>query len=86
MNKLNISSRTNRAEIMDDFDLQGDELENTLEDLDKINRWLGGNKVTVQGVRKLLKSYPKDKPVHIADVGCGNGTMLKEIANWGRSA
>lgn len=86
MNKLNISSRTNKAEIMDDFDLQGDELENTLEDLDRINRWLGGNKVTVQGVRKLLQSHPKDKPVHIADVGCGNGTMLKEIATWGRSA
>lgn len=86
MSKLDISTRTNRAEIMDDFDLQGDELEVTLQDLDKINRWLGGNKVTIQGVKKLLRSQPKDQPVHIADIGCGNGTMLKEIATWGRSA
>lgn len=70
---------------MDDFNLQGDELEITLKDLDKINKWLGGNKITLQGVKELLHSHPVDQPVHIIDVGCGNGAMLREIATWGRS-
>jgi hypothetical protein len=42
MKKLDTSKRTNKAEIMDDFDLQGTQLEKTLDDLDKINNWLGG--------------------------------------------
>lgn len=85
MKKIDTSTRTMSYEIMDDFDLQGDELENTLRDLDKINKWLGGNKITLQGVKELLQTYPIEKPVHIVDVGCGNGTMLREIATWGRS-
>lgn len=71
---------------MDDFKLQGTELELTLDDLDKINKWLGGNTITLEGVKKLLQDHPVSKPITIVDVGCGNGSMLREIANWGRSA
>lgn len=82
---INTSRRTDETEIMDDFDLQGVELEKTLEDLDNINKWLGGNKITLQGIKKLLKNHPSTQPVHIADVGCGNGAILREIAEWGRA-
>lgn len=84
MRRIDTSKRTNRAEIMDDFDLQGDDLERTLQDLDKVNKWLGGNKITMQGIKKLLDAHPETKTVHIADVGCGNGAILREIAEWGR--
>jgi len=69
---------------MDDFDLKGEELERTLKDLENINTWLGGNRITMQGIKKLLKEQPREKQVHIADVGCGNGSILREIAAWGR--
>ena len=46
--------RTSEEEIMDDFYLQGEELRRTLEDLDKVNKWLGGNRITLEGIRKLL--------------------------------
>jgi 2-polyprenyl-3-methyl-5-hydroxy-6-metoxy-1,4-benzoquinol methylase len=85
MKKLDTSKRTNKAEIMDDFDLQGTQLEKTLDDLDRINNWLGGNKITLQGVKKILQDHPVSHPVTIVDVGCGNGHMLREIAEWGRS-
>lgn len=86
MNRIvDTSKRTDASEIMDDFELQGNELEKTLEDLDNINKWLGGNKITLQGIKKLLKDHPKEDPVHIADVGCGNGSILREIAEWGRT-
>jgi len=84
MNRIDTSSRINKAEIMDDFDLKGDELERTLKDLENINKWLGGNKVTMQGIKKLLETHPEEKTLHIADVGCGNGSILREIAAWGR--
>ena len=77
-------NRSGEKEIMDDLDMQGEELAKTLEDLDKVNRLLGGNNITVEGVAKLLKSCCYRRPVKIIDVGCGNGSILKEVANFGR--
>lgn len=85
MSEIDTSKRTDADEIMDNFELKGDELEQTLRDLDNINKWLGGNEITLQGVKKLLQDHPKSVPVHIVDVGCGNGAILREIAKWGRS-
>ncbi len=84
MYKINTSRRTNEAEIMDDFELQGAELEKTLEDLDRINYLLGGNQITQKGVKNLLKNISKKRTIRIADIGCGGGDMLRRIANWGR--
>lgn len=69
-------------EIMDSFELQGKELTSILKDLERINRLLGGNKVTLEGIEKF--DLPPNKTVHIADIGCGSGAMLREIAKWGR--
>ncbi len=84
MSKISTRNRTDESEIMDDFELKGTDLEKTLYDLDNINKWLGGNKITLRGITLLLKDHPKSEPVHIADIGCGNGAILREIAKWGR--
>lgn len=76
--------RSDKREIMDDFELQGKELKKTLNDLDKVNKWLGGNKVSIEGLESVLKSTCFAQPVRIMDVGCGNGSLLKEIAEYGR--
>lgn len=81
---INTVERSNREEIMDDFNMQGEELEKTLLDLDKVNKWLGGNKITHEGVEKLLKHKKFNEPVRIVDIGCGNGSILKEIAQRAR--
>jgi len=85
MISINTSKRSEEAEIMDDFELKGDELEQTLTDLEKINKWLGGNKITLEGIQILLKDTPENTTIRIADVGCGSGAVLREIANWGRN-
>jgi 2-polyprenyl-3-methyl-5-hydroxy-6-metoxy-1,4-benzoquinol methylase len=81
---IKTTKRSGQKEIMDDLEMQGEELEKTLLDLDKVNKWLGGNKITLEGVEKLLKSCCHTRPVKIIDVGCGNGTILKEVAELGR--
>jgi hypothetical protein len=48
---LNTTYRTNESEIMDDFQLEGDELRDALDKIAKINQLLGGNKLTLLGVR-----------------------------------
>ena len=69
---------------MDDLELQGPELKKTLKDLDKVNKWLGGNEITLEGIKKLIKDQRNEEPLKILDVGCGNGSVLKEVAQLGR--
>ncbi|AXT18670.1 methyltransferase domain-containing protein [Flavobacteriaceae bacterium AU392] len=76
--------RTNEEEIMDDFSITGDVLDNTLDQLANINKWLGGNQVTLSGLKTMLKKHPKDEIITIVDLGCGGGDMLRLIADYGR--
>lgn len=71
--------RSNQKEIMDDFEFQGDEMNALLSDLKRVNRWLGGNSVTIEGIKVLVGASRK---VTILDVGCGDGEMLRVIAKY----
>ena len=75
--------RSDAPEIMDDFSMEGEILRDALDKIATINQLLGGNKVTLQGVRQLLKDVPKERNIHIIDVGCGNGDMLRALADYG---
>ncbi|SHG23956.1 Methyltransferase domain-containing protein [Flavobacterium segetis] len=79
---LNTKYRTDDPEIMDDFDMEGEVLRDALDKIAKINQLLGGNKLTLQGVKELLQSKNRDKEITIVDVGCGNGDMLRTIAEY----
>lgn len=84
MKKINTRYRTIADEVMDDFELSGHELRNTLKDLDKINRWLGGNKITIDGLKEILERKKPQGKIKIVDTGCGSGNVLREIAIFGR--
>ena len=75
--------RSNQIEIMDDLQCQGEVVHQTLRELEFINRWLGGNVVTLEAVKKLIKNRDHET-LTIADLGCGGGDMLKLLADWGR--
>lgn len=81
---VNTKQRTDKEEIMDDFSIGGDLLRDTLNKLENINRWLGGNKVTLNGLKTILKNYSKTKEITILDIGCGHGDILRDIAKFGR--
>ncbi|SFD75972.1 2-polyprenyl-3-methyl-5-hydroxy-6-metoxy-1,4-benzoquinol methylase [Chitinophaga sp. CF118] len=81
---INTRERTLAPEIMDDFLLEGEELRENLDEIAQINRLLGGNKATLSGVAVLLNKVPAGKEIVIADIGCGNGDMLRELAVYGR--
>ena len=82
MMTINTKYRTNQSEIMDDFDMKGEELRDALDKIAKINRQLGGNQLTLQGVTTIIRQNPFVKKITIVDVGCGNGDMLRNLADY----
>ncbi len=83
MNWINTKYRTQQTEIMDDFTLEGEVLREALDKIAQINQLLGGNKLTLQGVKKILNRHDKANEITIVDVGCGNGDMLRTLAKFG---
>jgi 2-polyprenyl-3-methyl-5-hydroxy-6-metoxy-1,4-benzoquinol methylase len=72
------SHRATGVEVMDDLDISGSDLHQALRELESINYLLGGNYVTLDGVSQLLEKA-HSTPLHIADLGCGSGDMLRMV-------
>lgn len=81
---VNTKYRSEAEEIMDDLDYNGPILHDALDKLAKINQWLGGNIVTINGLKKALKNHNKSEAITIIDLGCGGGDILREISVFGK--
>ncbi|MBL7849658.1 MAG: methyltransferase domain-containing protein [Cyclobacteriaceae bacterium] len=82
---FNADQRSKETEIMDDLTCSGPVVERTLKDLDIINRLLGGNAVTLTGLKEMMESRGSSGvPLRIADLGCGSGDLLRRLARYAR--
>jgi 2-polyprenyl-3-methyl-5-hydroxy-6-metoxy-1,4-benzoquinol methylase len=79
---INTKYRSTAPEIMDDFDMEGEILRDALDKIASINQLLGGNKVTLQGLKALIRNQPAGTTIRITDIGCGNGDMLRVLAKY----
>lgn len=69
---------------MDDLDCHGEVVDQTLRELEIINRLLGGDHVTIDGISKLVLHRGDARNIRIADFGCGGGDLAKKIVKWAR--
>jgi len=81
---LGLEKRSTQEELMDDFQGTQEQLKVVLDDISRVNRLLGGNKITVNAVAELIRKTPQDSYL-VADVGCADGTMLRELASYCRT-
>lgn len=86
---MNFSVRCSQKELLDEPDIPDRDLERNLVELDLINRYLGGHKITIGGVRRLVGALSADKinpgrPLHICEIGCGGGDNLQVIDRWAK--
>ncbi len=70
--------RSNAPEWMDDLSHPTAEINRALEDIRKVNRWLGGHRVSIHG---LIPFLDRGQPpaVQILDMGCGDGDFLRHL-------
>ncbi|WP_273566926.1 methyltransferase domain-containing protein [Maribacter halichondriae] len=80
---IDFSRRSAQLEIMDNMQEGFENLPMVFDDINRVNRMLGGNAITVQAVAKLFHENPKEAYV-IVDMGCGDGAMLRELADYCR--
>jgi 2-polyprenyl-3-methyl-5-hydroxy-6-metoxy-1,4-benzoquinol methylase len=80
---ISLRTRSAELEIMDDLECKGEVVDQTLRELEVINRLLGGDYVTIDGIKHLIKKSGKQN-FTIADCGCGGGDLAMKIMKWGK--
>lgn len=75
-----LEQRSLEQEQMDNLQLSGKELHDTLNGLTVINRFLGNTNATLKAVQAEIKA--SKEPLTIIDLGCGGGDNLLSIAKW----
>jgi 2-polyprenyl-3-methyl-5-hydroxy-6-metoxy-1,4-benzoquinol methylase len=78
------SKRSTELELLDGENLPVESLHKNLKELDWVNSLLGGNNISIKGVSRLLRNYPKNKTYYIVDIGCGSGDILCQLAKWAK--
>lgn len=75
--------RSYRKELLDRDDIPFADIKRTMQELDFINRHLGGHDITLDGIVALIQNNAVfNKTLHIVEIGCGGGDNLRAIKEW----
>jgi 2-polyprenyl-3-methyl-5-hydroxy-6-metoxy-1,4-benzoquinol methylase len=77
--------RSYQKELLDRDDIPFKDIKRNMQELDYINRKLGGHDITLDGIVALIKDQMHfNQVLTIAEIGCGGGDNLRAIKNWSR--
>jgi len=75
--------RSYKKELLDRDDIPFTDIRRNMQELDVINRHLGGHEITLDGIVALIKDNPVfNKELSIVEIGCGGGDNLRAIKKW----
>ena len=77
----NFKQRSTQEEMMDDFSLSHEIIDPIMDELEVVNKLLGGYAVFFDAFKKI----GLEDGMIISDWGCGGGDSLRIIAKWARS-
>jgi len=78
---MNLAVRSYTKELLDRDNIPFADIMQNMKELNVINTWLGGHKITLKGLKSLLANK---NSISICEIGCGGGDNLHAIANWGK--
>jgi SAM-dependent methyltransferase len=80
--EVDLARRAELVEMMDE-PCSYEELRDCLRDIGRVNRLTFAYRPTISWMEELLAAHPSPaNPLHIVDVGCGDGDMLRRIDRW----
>ncbi len=75
------NKRSQQKELLDDPDIPFGDIKKNMQELEFINRYLGGHQITIHGLKYFLKRNNQEA-FHIAEIGSGGGDNLSAIKTW----
>ena len=76
------AQRSQQTELIDKPGIPFKDWEVCLHELNAVNTYLGGHKITIEGVEMLVSKNPAESELVICEIGCGGGDNLKAIARY----
>ena len=84
---MTFSTRSYKKELLDRSDIPFADIKQNMRELDFINAKLGGHKITLDGIKAMMKrinngSKGNNEKISILEIGCGGGDNLRVIKNY----
>jgi 2-polyprenyl-3-methyl-5-hydroxy-6-metoxy-1,4-benzoquinol methylase len=77
---INIKIRSAQKELLDADNIPFADIKKNMQELDSINRLLGGHAITIKGLKSLLTAGTSY--VSVCEIGCGGGDNLRAIQHF----
>ncbi|HYO22786.1 MAG TPA: methyltransferase domain-containing protein [Flavisolibacter sp.] len=75
--------RSYKKELLDGNDIPFKDIKRNMQELDFINRKLGGHDITLDGIVALIQQTPTfNRQLKIVEIGCGGGDNLRAVNEW----
>jgi len=74
--------RSLQKELLDGNNIPFDHIRMNMQELDRINHYLGGHKITLAGLKALLNDIPAAEKIRIVEIGSGGGDNLRVVKEW----
>jgi 2-polyprenyl-3-methyl-5-hydroxy-6-metoxy-1,4-benzoquinol methylase len=75
--------RSYKKELLDRIDIPFEDIKRNMQELDFINRKLGGHNITLDGIVAVIKDQIMfNSKLVVVEIGCGGGDNLRAIRNW----
>jgi ubiquinone/menaquinone biosynthesis C-methylase UbiE len=78
---MDFSKRSYQKELLDREDIPFEDIKRNMQELDFINKKLGGHKITLKGFKLLLQKINQNR-ISILEIGCGGGDNLRVIKEY----
>ena len=76
---INLANRSYKKELLDNDNIPFADIKQNMKELNTINEYLGGHKITIAGTEALIEKHAITKPICICEIGCGGGDNLIAI-------
>lgn len=76
---IDLTNRSYKKELLDRDDIPFTDIRQNMKELNTINSFLGGHKITIAGILALVSQNQPGKTVTVCEIGCGGGDNLKAI-------